>query len=188
MRSRRRKDIPPMKRRRGLRPNHPLRIPDLPRRHNPIAILHQRQQPIIRNNKKLPLLRLRNNRLPRTPHRRIHDNNKHCIIRKIRCRPRQKPRPFRNIERRHLMRNIQNPHPRSHTIHHRLAYPHRIIANIEVRHKPNHPQSLRVSRSPLRLTKGSKRADAQPSHQSSQQKSTNPMAKSQGSHLPHNFA
>jgi hypothetical protein len=47
----------------------------------------------------------------------------------------QKPRGLRNIEWRHLVRNIDNRRVRRNAQHHRLADADRVILHIEVRHE-----------------------------------------------------
>ncbi len=75
-----------------------------------VALLHQREQPVIRQHKILSALRLRHNRLARAAHRRIDHHHKNRSRRKVRRRSIQKPRPIENRKRRDLMREIDDAH------------------------------------------------------------------------------
>src|SRR5580700_4729364 len=139
----RRKDIAAVKRRRQLRSDHPLRIRNLPRLLNPVAILHQRQQPVIRHDEELSHLRFRDDRLARTPHAWVDHAYKYGIFRKIRSRPREEPRALSDIERRHLVCDVDDANARCNTVHDRLADADGIVLHIEIRHESDDAQRLR---------------------------------------------
>jgi len=144
VRSHGRKNVAPVERRRHLGADHPIRICDFVYALDAVALLHQREQPVIRQHKILPALRLGHNRLARAAHGRIDDHHENRAYRKVRRRAIQETRAIANGKRRHLMREVYDAHVRHDRIHHAPADGNGIVHHAEISHENNR---LRIFRS-----------------------------------------
>jgi hypothetical protein len=71
---------------------------------------------------------------------RIDHHHKDSIFGEVGCRTGEKTRALRNIERRHLVGDIDDVHPGSDPLHDRLADAHGVIFDVEVGHETDGAQ------------------------------------------------
>src|ERR1700736_1812629 len=102
-------------------PDHPCRICNLSSAFEPIAVLYQGHQTVIRKHKVLSAPRLRHNRLARAAYTRIDHYHEHGARGVVRADAIEKTRSIKDRERGDLMGEVHYAQLGSDRIHHSFA-------------------------------------------------------------------